>query len=79
MGCTLCKQLAGHNVGALDVSNYENLNPYLMKKSARQFRTHMSKILVKMNYGAVQESYDHLVPVYKMKLMVHVYYQDQTM
>ena len=45
MGCTLCKQLAGHNVGALDVSNYENLNPYLMKKSARQFRTHMSKKL----------------------------------
>ena len=45
MGLKFCKMLCGRNVGELDVSNYENLNPYLMKKSARQFRAHMAKKL----------------------------------
>ena len=45
MGLKFCKMMCGRNVGELDVSNYENLNPYLMKKSARQFRAHMAKKL----------------------------------
>ena len=45
MGCQFIKLCCGQTVGELDVSNYENLNPYLMKKSARQFRTHMAKKL----------------------------------
>ena len=34
----------------LDVGNYENLNPYLMKKASRKFRTTMAQRLAALGY-----------------------------
>jgi hypothetical protein len=57
MGCCVdtCRGLCGFRIAGLDVGNYENLNPYLMKKTARQFRQTMSQRLEQLGPQTQQE------------------------